>query len=225
MANISTTTLRMTRQFRASADSVFDAWLNPALMRRWLFTREGTNKVATSEPHVGGHWHITDHRDGTDYTAIGTYVEIDRPRRLVFTFQMPQFSELTDTITVELRQLDVGCEMVFTQHIHVPHEDNWSEADIEQALEAYRSSSEHGWALMLGGLDLLLSLQSEVERRVAHTPKLDDDTVDAIYAAYVDEQGEEALNGLRYLGYVQPEQVAATGPGRALLRYFASPDS
>jgi uncharacterized protein YndB with AHSA1/START domain len=92
MANVSKTTLNMTRRFRASAEKVFDAWLNPAMMRRWLFTKESTNNVALSESRVGGEWQITDHRDGTDYTAIGKYIEIDRPNRLVFTFQMPQIA-------------------------------------------------------------------------------------------------------------------------------------
>lgn len=220
MANVSKTTLNMTRQFHVPAERVFDAWLNPAMMKRWLFTAEATNKVAFSDPRVGGAWQITDHREGKEYTAIGKYLEIDRPNRLVFTFQMPQFSDTTDTITVEIRALEHGCEMNFTQEIYVPHEDNWTDEDIERALEEYRSSSEHGWSLMFGGLGELVGLQHRVENIGAHA--LDDATIDRIYSEHIRDQGEQTLAALGYLGYVDPTEGKSTELGRKLLRSFAS---
>ncbi|CAM3597066.1 MULTISPECIES: SRPBCC family protein [Paenibacillus] len=156
MENASTTALVMKRRFEVSPERVFDAWLNPEMMRKWLFTMEATNKIARNEPHVGGTWEIVDHRGGQDYRAIGEYREIDRPRRLVFTFRMPQFSDTEDVITVELKPVEEGCEMTFTQVIVVPHEEDWTAEDVERALHEYNSSSEHGWNLMFGGLKQLL---------------------------------------------------------------------
>ncbi|WP_126426963.1 SRPBCC family protein [Brevibacillus marinus] len=156
MADTSTITLTMKRSFDVPAESVFDAWLNPEMMRKWLFTTETTNKVAKNEPHVGGTWEIVDHRGGKDYRAIGEYIEIDRPRQLVFTFKMPQFSDTVDTITVEWKPLEKGCEMTFTQVIVVPHEEGWTEEDIEKALREYHDSSEQGWSLMFSGLKQLV---------------------------------------------------------------------
>ncbi|MEK3979180.1 SRPBCC domain-containing protein [Psychrobacillus sp. FSL K6-2836] len=156
MNNLSTTTLTMTRIFDVEAARVFDAWLNPEMMRKWFFTLEGTNKVAQNNPQVGGTWEIVDHREGKDYRAIGEYLEIDPPQKLVFTFKMPQFSELEDTITVELKELPQGCEMTFSQHIHVAHEENWTESDIEKALGEYHDGSEHGWNYMFMGLKELV---------------------------------------------------------------------
>ncbi|MBM7587415.1 uncharacterized protein YndB with AHSA1/START domain [Bacillus pakistanensis] len=156
MENCSTTILNMTRNFDVAPERVFDAWLNPEMMRKWLFTLEGTNKVAQNNPQVGGTWEIIDHRDGKDYRAIGEYLEIDPPTKLVFTFEMPQFSETVDTITVELKELQQGCEMTFTQNIIVPHEENWTQSDIEKALGEYHEGSEHGWNLMFMGLKELV---------------------------------------------------------------------
>ncbi|MGE7591305.1 SRPBCC family protein [Peribacillus sp. NPDC101480] len=156
MEKYSTTTLKMTRNFDVVPEMVFDAWLNPEMMRKWFFTLEGTNKVAQNDPQVGGTWEIIDHRDGKDYRAIGEYLEMDPPNKLVFTFKMPQFSELVDTITVELKELQKGCEMTFSQKIIVPHEENWTESDIEKALGEYHDGSEHGWNLMFMGLKELV---------------------------------------------------------------------
>ena len=156
MNNISTRTLIMKREFNVKRERVFDAWLNPEMMRKWFFTLEGTNKVTQNNPQVGGTWEIVDHRDGQDYRAIGEYLEIDPPKKIVFTFKMPQFSELEDTITVELKELQQGCEMTFTQVIHVSQEENWTESDIEKALGEMHDGTEHGWNYMFMGLKELV---------------------------------------------------------------------
>ena len=112
--------------------------------------------MAKNEPHVGGTWEIVDHREGKDYRAIGEYIEVDPPIKLVFTFKMPQFSDTVDRITVEIKPLENGCEMTFTQEIVVPHEEGWTEEDIEKALDEYHDGTEHGWNLMFGGLKQLV---------------------------------------------------------------------
>ncbi len=89
MNDYSTTTLTMTRIFDVVPERVFDAWLIPEMMRKWFFTLEGTNIVAQNNPQVSGNWEIIDRRDGKDYRAIGEYLEIDSPVKLVFTFKMP----------------------------------------------------------------------------------------------------------------------------------------
>ena len=156
MNNYSIITLTMTRNFDVASERVFDAWLNPEMMRKWFFTLEGTNKVAQNNPQVGGDWEIIDQRDGKEYRAIGEYLEIDPSQKLVFTFKMLQFSESQDKITVELKEIQEGCEMTFSQNITVPHEENWTIADIEKASGEYRDGSEHGWNLMFMGLKELV---------------------------------------------------------------------
>jgi uncharacterized protein YndB with AHSA1/START domain len=145
-------TVTMTRRFNTTAEIVFDAFLDPKIMKKWFLTTEPTNKTVKNEPYVGGTWETVDHRDGTDYWAIGTYVEIDRPNRLMLTLQMPQLNESTDTITVELKALEQGCEMTFTQNIPVAHEAGWTSQDIEKAANEAKNGSERVWDILLGRL-------------------------------------------------------------------------
>ncbi|MFE4349884.1 SRPBCC domain-containing protein [Peribacillus butanolivorans] len=156
MVNTSTTTLTMIRRFDVPAERVFDAWLNPEMMRKWFFTMESTNKVANNEPIVGGSWEIVDHREGKDYRAVGKYIEVDSPSKLVFTFKMPQFSDTEDRITVEIKPFENGCEITFTQLIVVPHEKGWTEEDIEKVQNEYNSQTEQGWGYMFEGLKQLV---------------------------------------------------------------------
>ncbi|MEH7236659.1 SRPBCC family protein [Bacillus sp. JJ1562] len=156
LTKTSITTLTMIRQFDVAPEAVFNAWTQSDMIKKWLFTMEHTNKVAKNEPHVGGTWEIVDHRNGKDYRAIGEYLEIDRPSKLVFTFKMPQFSDTQDVVTVVINPVENGSEMTFTQEIVVPHEEGWTEEDIEKSLKEYNESSEQGWNWMFMGLKQLV---------------------------------------------------------------------
>ena len=109
-------TLRMVRRFDASPARVFDAWTDPDLAARWLFTGPDSERHRTEiDLKVGGRWEIVDRRGGVDYRAIGEYLEIEPPRRLVFSFGMPQFSEAFTTVTVEIEADGDGARMTLTQ--------------------------------------------------------------------------------------------------------------
>jgi uncharacterized protein YndB with AHSA1/START domain len=102
----------VSRRFNAPAERVFDAWLDPALARRWLFTTPETSVThCTIDATVGGQFEIIDHRDDGDIRHVGEYLAIDRPHKLVFTFGVPQFSPLFDVVTVTIRPLEEGCEL------------------------------------------------------------------------------------------------------------------
>ncbi len=136
-------TLAITRRFEASPEALFDAWTNAKVAARWLFTGPTSESHgAEMDARVGGKWAITDRREGVDYTAIGEYREVDRPRRLVFTFGMPQFSPEFCTVTVEIEPDGAGSIMRFTQDRMQP--------------EAVKPTEE-GWRGMFGGLEQLLA--------------------------------------------------------------------
>jgi len=148
----------MQRTFACTAAKLFEAWTAPDMMKKWFFTMENTNKVAANDFRIGGSWEIVDHREGKDYRAIGEYLEIDRPNKLVFTFKMPQFNDLQDEISVKIKDMEKGCEMTFVQGIVVPHEPEWTEADIENAMKEYHEQTEQGWGYMFEGLKQLVEL-------------------------------------------------------------------
>jgi uncharacterized protein YndB with AHSA1/START domain len=96
-------TVIITRRFDFSIERVFDAWLDPARASKFLFTTP-TGKMVRVEidARVGGSFNIT-RRDGEDVEHVGTYLEIDRPRRLVFTFGVPKFSAQMTRVSIDLK--------------------------------------------------------------------------------------------------------------------------
>ena len=130
--------VRVTRHFNASPERVFDAWLDPQTTAKWLFaTPTGQTTRVEIDARVGGHWIIVDRRNGEDVEHSGEYVEIDRPRRLVFTFSVPKYSPLITKVTVEIEPAETGCILTLT-NTNVPAE--------------YLASNEKGWAGILIGL-------------------------------------------------------------------------
>ena len=134
--------LRLERRFDSSPERVFDAWLNPETVKKWLFTTAASEKNTTEvDARVGGKWTIVDRREGVDYRAVGEYIEIDRPRRLVFRFGMPQFSPEFVRVIVEIEPEGTGSLLTLT-HERVP--------------ESYVSETERGWSHMFVRLEQLL---------------------------------------------------------------------
>jgi uncharacterized protein YndB with AHSA1/START domain len=139
MTMAETQTLTITRRFATSPERLFDAWIDPKIAAAWLFTGPTSQAhQAELDARVGGRWRITDTRDSVTYEAIGEYLEIDRPRRLVFSFAMPQFDPRAARVTVEIAPDGAGSRLTLTQ-APVPAE---AQAPLEE-----------GWRQMFEGLE------------------------------------------------------------------------
>jgi len=130
--------VQVSRKFSASAESVFDAWLDPNTVGKWLFaTPTGKMSKVKIDARVGGSYLIVENREGSDVEHIGAYLEIDRPRRLVFTLKVPKYSQENTKVTVEIRALESGCELTLTH---------------EGVLPDYIASTTSGWNMILDSL-------------------------------------------------------------------------
>lgn len=128
---------RITRHFDASPERVFDAWLNPQTTCKWLFASPTDEAyAAVLDARVGGQWTITARRDGTDYTAVGEYLAIERPSRLVFTFAMPQFAPDVDRITIAIAPEETGCTMSYVEEGLPPADREATEAGWNKLFDA-----------------------------------------------------------------------------------------
>jgi glutathione S-transferase len=87
--DVDTGTVRVERTFEAPAEAVFDAWTNPEVLRRWWkATPSDEVRVAELDLRVGGGYRLALHNaeSGEDHVVVGTYREVSRPDRLVYSW-------------------------------------------------------------------------------------------------------------------------------------------
>ncbi|AMO23262.1 hypothetical protein GCM10027034_42560 [Ramlibacter solisilvae] len=150
--------VRVTHRYNVSVERVFDAWLTPAQAARFLFaTRTGNVLQCQIKPEVGGGFTVTDRRpigDGEesffDAEHRGTYVEIDRPSRLVFDFGVEPFLSPPTRVTLDFVPMGISiCELVLTHQLGEGAE-----------ARAYAERTRQGWTRMLEQLEKILSTRS-----------------------------------------------------------------
>src|SRR5688572_25384894 len=136
--------LSVSHTYAHPPEAVFDAWLDPTRAGRFLFaTPTGTMVRAEIDPRVGGRFTFVDRRpEHGDVLHEGEYLEIDRPRRLVFSFAVPQYDPGLTTVTLDFEPAPGGCRLTLT-HDGVPPE--------------YDAQTRHGWGMILEALEGVLA--------------------------------------------------------------------
>ncbi len=127
MSATDSTTLRLERTYDATAEEVFDAWTNQEVLRRWWMVDDaGSTPQADVDLRVGGAYRLSIARPGEEsaHTVRGTYREVSRPARLVYTWAWEQQDGSTgheSTVTVSFVQ-DGTRTTVVVEHAGLPDE-------------------------------------------------------------------------------------------------------
>lgn len=96
-----------TRAFDAPVELVFDVLTKPEHVNKWFAPFEDTMKVCDIDLRVGGNYHyVFATPDGTECSFRGTFLEIERPARIVDTWLFEGWPEADAVETVDLQEMD-----------------------------------------------------------------------------------------------------------------------
>jgi uncharacterized protein YndB with AHSA1/START domain len=112
--------VQIRRRVRATAEQIFDLWTKPDLMVRWLSPFPGAvDCKASCDLRPGGAFSLVMLSERSSREVAGTYVEIDRPRKLVFTWMGTLTNNVNTLVTVELHPRGDETDLVLT-HERLP---------------------------------------------------------------------------------------------------------
>lgn len=139
-------TVLLARRLAQNPERVYDAWLDPQHATHWIVASSPTDRLSrvSIDPRVGGRFSLVVERNGREIEHLGSYVEIARPVRLVFTWSVAASDETSairsaarSLVTLDFAPAGSGTELRLT-HEGVPEEqalkveESWSK--IIQAL-------------------------------------------------------------------------------------------
>ena len=133
----------VSHRFEASAERVYDAWLDPEKVRIWMPTamrKMGlTGELGRIEvdARVGGRFLFSDIRDGVEAKHFGTYLELVRPSKIVFTWMMDDADESDPSkVTLTIQPEGSGCVATIVHEI----DSEWAD---------FTDQTKNGWHCML----------------------------------------------------------------------------
>lgn len=134
----------------ATAEDVFDAWLNEDDVRSWMRSALNTLGLAGDirrieiDPRPGGRFFFSDMRDGTEAEHWGTYTTLERPKLIEFTWFTSEKDEKESTslVRIEITPETEGCSVLLTDK-------------LDAAYAEYREQTQKGWSTMLAAMERL----------------------------------------------------------------------
>ncbi len=131
--------LTVSRTIKAPPKALFDAWLDPSMLARFMLAAPGmTIPKASADARVGGRFDLIMAHEGREMPHGGEYLEIEPHSRIVFTWESP-FSTPGSTVTLTFRPVKDATEVTLN-HVKFPTEES-------------RDNHAKGWGAILATLD------------------------------------------------------------------------
>lgn len=109
---VSDTELTMHRTFNAPRELVFRAFSEPELVAKWWGQRSSETIVETYDFRPGGAWRMIQRSpDGQEYAFRGSFLEIERPSRIVQTFEFEPMPGHISTDALTLTEVEGGTKL------------------------------------------------------------------------------------------------------------------
>lgn len=135
--------VRVTRYLEAPPGRVFDAWLVPRTLGQWMFgprVRDENVIRLDVDPRVGGNFSLKVERKGELVDHVGQYLQIERPRRLVFTWAVKGGpDDAPSEVHIDIDASGSGCLLTLTHRMDA----KWSD---------HAGRTRDSWATMLDAL-------------------------------------------------------------------------
>jgi uncharacterized protein YndB with AHSA1/START domain len=113
-------TVRVSQTFRALPERVFDAWLDPKMIGRFMFGPQLRDEEIVSlnvDARAGGRFCFVVKRQGQRIDHVGKYLELDRPRRLVFTWGIVEHGGDNSRVVIDIEREATGAELTLTHEL------------------------------------------------------------------------------------------------------------
>ena len=128
--------VNITKTIHAPIDKIFDAWLNPAMLTQFILPMPGMPQPEVeNDSREGGSFSIIMQVGDNKIPHTGTYLIINRPTQLIFTWQSP-FSIDGSQVDLEFSAIDDSTTLVELTHTKFIDEES-------------RSNHEGGWGNIL----------------------------------------------------------------------------
>ncbi len=132
-------TVNVEKTIHVSIEKAFDAWLDPEMLSRFMTPMPGMpESEVENDARVGGSFTIIMHAGGQKLPHTGTYLEIDRPNKLVFTWGSERSLD-DSTVTLNFARIDDNTTTISLTHVKFIDEEA-------------RSDHEGGWTNILDKL-------------------------------------------------------------------------
>lgn len=123
----SATSLIVRRTYQVPRERVYDAWLDPATIRRFMTPGTVTVGAVTVDPRVGGTYSIVmNSQTHGAMTVRGEYLELTRPERIAFTWRWDETEsgeERESHVLIEFFDRAGATELVLT-HTQLANEES-----------------------------------------------------------------------------------------------------